>query len=132
MLLQFWSGKFEEKSLFPRVSQNVLSLANLLAQFITKRVFPGDIEAELISSLHNPAASSCAEDGLMRILRRYDISTSDKHVLIEEIPVNSLFKLKDGRVFKKGDKLRKRYRCQEVESTRVYLFSPVYEVEMVG
>jgi hypothetical protein len=53
-------------------------------------------------------------------------------MLIEEIPVNSLFKLKDGRVFKKGDKLRKRYRCQEVESTRVYLFSPVYEVEMVG
>lgn len=106
--------------------------ADLLAQFITKKVFPGDIEAELISSLHNPAASSCAEDGLMRILRRYDIATSDKHVLIEEIPVNSLFKLKDGRVFKKGDKLRKRYRCQEVESTRVYLFSPVYEVEMVG
>ncbi len=106
--------------------------ADLLAQFITKKVFPQDIEKELISSLHNPAASSCAEDGLMRILRKYDPATSDKHVLVEEIPVNSLFKLKDGRVFKKGDKLRKRYRCQEVQSARVYLFSPVYEVERVG
>lgn len=106
--------------------------AGLLAQFIAKKVFPKDIETELTSSLHNPAASSCAEDGLMRILRKYDTATSDKHVLVEEIPVNSLFRLKDGRVFKKGDKLRKRYRCQEVNSSRVYLFSPVYEVEMVG
>ncbi len=105
--------------------------AELLARFITAKVFPQDIERELISSLHNPAASSCAEDGLMRILRKYDPATSDQHVLIEEIPVNSLFKLKDGRVFKKGDKLRKRYRCQEVVSKRVYLFSPVYEVEMI-
>ena len=106
--------------------------AGLLAQFIAKKVFPKDIEMELTSSLHNPAASSCAEDGLMRILRKYDTALSDKHVLVEEIPVNSLFRLKDGRVFKKGDKLRKRYRCQEVHSSRVYLFSPVYEVEMVG
>lgn len=106
--------------------------SQLLAGFITKKVFPVDIEAELIASLNNPAASSCAEDGLMRILRRYDAVTSDKHMLVEEIPLNSLFKLKDGRIFKKGDKLRKRYRCQEIHSSRVYLFSPVYEVEMVG
>lgn len=104
--------------------------AQLLAQFIKSKVFPADIEKELVASLSNLAASSCAEDGLMRILRRYD-AKHEGQMLIEEIPAHGLFKLKDGRVFKKGDKLRKRYRCEEVGTKKVYLFSPVYEVEMV-
>ncbi len=52
-------------------------------------------------------------------------------MLVEEIPGHGLFKMKDGRVFKKGEKLRKRYRCQEVGTSKVYLFSPVFEVELV-
>ncbi len=104
---------------------------SLLAQFIKSKVFLADIEKELIASLSNPAASSCAEDGLMRVLRRYD-AKAEGQMLVEEIPAQSLFKLKDGRVFKKGERLRKRYRCEEVGSKKVYLFSPVYEVEMVG
>ncbi len=105
--------------------------SELLARFIIKKVFPHDIEQELIRSLSNPAASSCAEDGLMRILRRYD-EQKDGVKLVEEIPHLGIFRLKDGRMFKKGEKLRKRYRCEEVGSAKVYLFSPVYEVEMVG
>jgi hypothetical protein len=103
----------------------------LLAQFIKNKIFPADIEDELVSTLHNPGASSCAEDGLMRVLRNYD-TKKQGHVLIEEIPSHGLFKLKDGRVFKKGEKLRKRFSCQEVGTSKVYLFSPVYEVELVG
>ncbi len=80
--------------------------------------------------LHLSGASSCAENGLMRVLRNYD-KKLDGQMLIEEIPSHGLFKTKDGRVFKKGEKLRKRYRCQEMGTTKVYLFSPVYEVEMV-
>src|SRR5690606_74763 len=44
----------------------------LLDQFLKHHVFPGDIEKELLLSLKNPAASSCAEDGLLRVLRKYD------------------------------------------------------------
>ncbi len=102
----------------------------LLAQFIVKQVFPKDIEQELTRSLSNPAASSCAEDGLMRILRRYETKKNGLK-MIEEIPQHGIFRLKDGRVFKKGDKLRKRYRCEEIGSAKVYLFSPVYEVEVL-
>lgn len=102
----------------------------LLAQFIQKKVFPGDIEKELVLSLGNPAASSCAEDGLMRILRGYDPKKAGR-MLVEEIPLQTIFRLKDGRMFKKGEKLRKRYRCEEVGSAKVYLFSPVYEVEVI-
>lgn len=102
----------------------------LLAQFIQDKVFPADIEKELVLTLHNPGASSCAEESLMRILRRYDEKNEGK-MLVEEIPPNALFKMTDGRIFKKGEKLRKRYRCCETGTGKVYLFSPVYEVELV-
>ena len=102
----------------------------LLAQFIKSKVFPADIEKEVLATLHNPGASSCAEESLMRVLRRYD-SKKNGQLLVEEISPHGLFKTKDGRVFKKGEKLRKRYRCEEVGTRRVYLFSPVFEVERV-
>jgi hypothetical protein len=104
--------------------------AKMLAQFIQHKIFPADIEAELLRSLQNPAASTCAEDGLLRILRKYDAKETH-HRLVEELSVHALFRTSDGRIFKKGEKLRKRYKCVEVKTGRVYLFSPVYEVESV-
>lgn len=102
--------------------------AKILAQFIEHKVFPADIERELLRSLHNPAASTCAEDGLLRVLRKYDARESN-HRLVEEISMNALFRTSDGRVFQKLEKLRKRFKCIEVKTGKVYLFSPVYEVE---
>ena len=104
--------------------------AKMLAQFIQHKIFPADIEAELLRSLQNPAASTCAEDGLLRILRKYDAKESH-HRLVEELAIQDLFRTSDGRIFKKGEKLRKRYKCVEVKTGTVYLFSPVYEVESV-
>ena len=101
----------------------------LLHQFVQNKVFPGDIEKELLSSLKNPAATSCAEDDLIRVLRKYDDAQSHNR-LVEEIPANGIFRCNDGRVFKKGPKVRKRFKCTEINTGRVYLFSPVYEVEV--
>ena len=103
----------------------------LLAQFIENKVFPTDIENELVATLHNPGASSCSEEGLVRILRNYD-PKKDNLTMIEAVAVSSLFKLKDGRVFKKGERLRKRYKCEEIATKKFFLFSPVYEVEVVN
>ena len=105
--------------------------AELLKQFLANKIFPPDIEKELLRSLKNPAASSCAEDGLIRVLRKYDEKESP-HRLVEEIAFNDLFRTNDGRVFQKGEKLRKRFKCVEVKTGKLYLFSPVYEVEMVS
>ncbi len=103
----------------------------LLSQFLQTKVFPGDIENELLATLHNPAASSCAEEGLMRVLRKYNQQKAG-HMLIEDVPTNKFFKIKDGRVFIKGQRLRKRFRCEEVGTKKVYLFSPIFEVELVS
>ena len=102
-----------------------------LRQFIANKMFPEDIESELTQSLKNPAASSCAEEGLLRVLKRYD-AKSNGHRFIEELPAHSLFRTDDGRIFRKGSKLRKRFQCAEVATGKLYLFSPVYEVEVVG
>jgi SprT protein len=104
--------------------------AQLLDQFLKHHIFPPDIEKELLISLQNPAASSCAEDGLLRVLRKYD-ATGSKFQLIEEITINSIFRTNDGRIFQKGKKLRKRFQCKEISTGKIYLFSPVYEVEIV-
>lgn len=103
---------------------------SVLHQFITSKVFPADIEKELVQSLQNPAASSCAEDGLQRVLRRYDANNGRLN-LVEDLPMGALFRTKDGRVFQKEAKLRKRFKCVELTTKNVYLFSPVYEVEPV-
>ena len=102
----------------------------VLARFISKKIFPADIETELLRSLKNPSASSCAEDGLLRILKRYD-SHKPGFYFVEELPLNSIFKVKGGKTYKKGNKVRKRFVCQDVASGRLFLFSPVAEVELV-
>ncbi|RFM31985.1 SprT-like domain-containing protein [Chitinophaga silvisoli] len=105
--------------------------SNILKQFVGKGYLPPDVEAALRQSIQNPAASSCADDNLMRVLTRYD-RRKENHYLVEQLPLDQLFKTKDGRIFRKGEKVRKRYRCEEVATKRMYLFSPVYEVEVIA
>ena len=102
----------------------------LLAQFIEHNIFPTDIKKALLQSLHNPAASSCADEMLLRTLKAYD-EKNGALLFVESLQEGALFKTHDGRIFKKGERLRKRFRCLEVATKRMYLFSPVYEVEVI-
>ena len=102
----------------------------LLAQFIQKDVFPTDIKQALLQSIKNPSASSCADDVLLRVLKNYDVKAGHLQ-LVEAVPEGAHFKTSDGRIFRKGEQLRKRFKCMEVATKKMYLFSPVYEVEPV-
>lgn len=102
----------------------------ILQQFLLLDLFPEDIAGEIKITMRSPAAGSCAEDGLIRVLRKYD-QKQDQKKLVEEIDVNGLFQTDDGRIFKRGNQLRKRIRCLEVKTGKIYLFSPVYEVTPV-
>jgi hypothetical protein len=102
----------------------------LLKEFLVEDVFPADIRAAIAASLGNPAASSCAEDGLLRVFRKYDKGKEDV-VFVEEIEQGKLFAIKENRIFRRGPKIRKRYKCVEVKTGREYLFSPVYEVKKI-
>ncbi len=101
--------------------------SELLKHFLQTALFPQDIHHQLLTSLSNPAASSCADVGLMRVLRKYDVAVEGK-CLVEELAEGDFFTITNGRVFKVGQKLRKRIQGLEVSTGKVYLFSPVYEV----
>ena len=101
----------------------------ILAQFLLKKIFPQDIQKTLYKTLENPAASSCADTALLRVLYQYD-KKKDGVMLIEAVPIGALFAIKGDRIFKKEEKVRKRFKCLEVSTGKMYLFSPVYEVLM--
>jgi SprT protein len=103
--------------------------SKILAQFILKKVFPADIEKTLMLTLQNPAASSCADEKLLRVLYRYDVKKNGA-LLVEQLADGDLFVIKGGRIFRRGEKIRKRYKCTEVKTGKLYLFSPVYEVTL--
>ena len=103
----------------------------LLQSFLQKELVPADLRAEIEQMQHNPAATSCAEDGLLRVLRRYD-DPAKRTCFVEEVPAGYCFKIKDGRIFKRDSLLRKRYKCKEVSTGSFFLFSPVHEVELVA
>jgi predicted SprT family Zn-dependent metalloprotease len=104
--------------------------SKILAKFLLVKIFPPDIEKTLLQSIQNPAASSCGDEKLLRVLRHYD-DNKHPHILVEALPTGTLFKIKGNRIFKKGEKQRKRYKCEEIETGKLYLFSGVYEVELV-
>jgi hypothetical protein len=104
--------------------------SKILAQFLLKKVFPPDINRALMKTLQNPAASSCADTALLRVLHQYD-EKKEGIALVESLPEGSLFKIKGGRIFRKMERVRKRIKCVEVATSKVYLFSPVYEVEVL-
>ncbi len=101
--------------------------AVLLNHFLQSSFFPEDISTQLRVSLKNPSASSCADDALMRVLRKYD-PKKEGTCLVEELQPGDLFVIRGGRVFKRQEKVRKRIKAEELHTGKVYLFSPVYEV----
>lgn len=102
----------------------------ILAKFLSKKLFPADIEKALLNTLHNPAASSCGDEKLLRVLHQYDEKPAGVH-LVEQLPNGTSFLIKGGRIFKKGEKIRKRFKCVEVKTGKLYLFSGLYEVQLV-
>jgi len=103
--------------------------ALLLKDFIGNEIFPPLVEQALKQSMHDLPASSCADEDLMRVLKKFD--RDNGLVMVESLSEGQLFDIGEGRIFQKGKKLRKRYQCLEVKTKKLYLFSPIYEVKAV-
>ena len=103
----------------------------LMTPFLSTDNLPLDVLYALRKYLQNPAAASCSDATLMRTLKLYDTHETNGHlVLLEHLPYRTHFLYNGSRIFEKGEKLRKRYRCKEISSGTVYLFSPLAEVEV--
>lgn len=94
--------------------------------FLEPGFLPENVRQAFGNYLKNPRASSTSSIPLAETLRTFD--PARESTLISELQVDTLFALPDGRVFKRGDKLRKRYRCLCLNNKRLYLFSPLAEI----
>lgn len=101
----------------------------LMKDFLYGNIFPKDVNEVVCNYMINPKAASCSDLQLMRVLKRYD--KDKKTINLEELPQNSKFKINNGRVFCKGERIRKRYKCKDFITKRIYLFNPLAEVLQV-
>lgn len=102
---------------------------NLMLPFIRPEVFPHKLLPLIASHFRNPRASSDTDARLSIALKSFD-PENDKNYIFE-IPFGGVFRIYNGKVFKKGPKKIKRYECLEVETGRIYLFQPNAEVELL-
>ena len=90
-------------------------------------VFPTDIQKCLAIHLKNPKASSSSDHELQKILRKYDKNPT---LTISDIHYGSIFSTPNGKRYIKEKKIRTRFQCKSLDNNRIYLFSPLVEVEI--
>lgn len=101
----------------------------LMIPFIRPEIFPNNLLPLLARHFKNPTASSDTDTTLALALKQFD-QTNDKNYVFE-IPYGSVFRIKNGKIFKKIALRTKRYECIELSSNRMYLFNPNAEVELL-
>ena len=102
---------------------------HLMLPFLHPEIFPSELLLLLAKHFKNPKASSDTDTELSFALKQFNEDNDKTYVF--EVPLDKTFKIHNGRVFKKGNKRRKRYECMEVTTSKLYLFNPNAEVELI-
>lgn len=116
-----------QRKVLPHGAEWKSNFKKMMQPFFELDVFPPDLKKVLVNYLQNPAASSCSDISLFKALNQHNLN-SHPVFTVESLPLNSLFEFNQGRVFKKIEIIKKRYKCIEVKTGLVYLFSPLAEV----
>lgn len=103
----------------------------LMLPFIRPEIFPSGLLPLLAKHFRNPKASSSTDANLSIALKGFDEQQSEKSYVFE-LPIGSVFRMYNGKLFKKGNRRVKRYECVEVNSGKIYLFQPNAEVELIN
>jgi hypothetical protein len=102
----------------------------LMLPYIRPEIFPSGLLPLLARHFRNPKASSSTDANLSIALKKFDTQQSDASYVFE-LPIGSVFRIYNGKLFRKGNRRTKRYECVEVSSGKVYLFQPNAEVELI-
>lgn len=114
----------------PHGSEWKNNFKKMMLPFFEMRIFPRDVESAIALYLKNPAASSCSDANLFKVLKNYDVK-DESLLYVEQLPLNQVFTISTGRVFRKVAKNRTRYKCVEISTGKMYLFNPLAEVKVV-
>ena len=102
----------------------------MMLPFIRPEIFPIQLLPLIAKHFKNPKASSDTDAQLSVALKSFD-PENDKNYIFE-LPLGGVFRIYNGKVFKKGAKRRKRYECVEMDTGKIYLFQPNAEVELIA
>ena len=103
----------------------------LMLPLIRPDIFPNQLLPLIARHFKNPKASSSTDAELSIALKNFDDKQLEGKTYVFELPFGSVFRLYNGKLFKKGNKLVKRYECAEIATGRLYLFQPNAEVEWI-
>jgi len=103
---------------------------HLMLPFIRPEIFPSKLLPLLAKHFRNPKASSSTDAKLSIALKQFDTQQSDNSYVFE-LPIGSVFRIHNGKLYQKGKKRVKRYECIEVSTGRMFLFQPNAEVEII-
>lgn len=123
-----------KRSVKPHGQEWKRNFKRMMEPFLAMGIFPEDLQNEINNYLINPSASSCTDVSLFKAIQSYNVPDpeSKKVLLIENIPSDATFIIRNGRKFRKLEKLRKRYKCIELATGRLYLFHPMAEIFEAG
>jgi hypothetical protein len=97
--------------------------------YIRPEIFPNHLLPLLARHFKNPTASSDTDATLALALKQFDQQNDKNYVF--EIPYGSVFRIQNGKIFKKIAIRTKRFECLEISSGKTYLFNPNAEVELL-
>lgn len=103
---------------------------HLMLPFIRPEIFPSKLLPLLAKHFRNPKASSSTDANLSIALKQFDKQQSDNSYVFE-LPIGTVFRIHNGKMYQKGKKRVKRYECIELDSGRMFLFQPNAEVEII-
>ncbi len=101
----------------------------LMIPFIRPEIFPNILLPLLARHFKNPSASSDTDATLSLALKQFDKANDKNYVF--ELPFGSIFRITNGKIFRKIALRTKRFECLEISSGKTYLFNPNAEVELL-
>ena len=117
------------RNIKPHGEEWKMTFQRLMVPFIRPEIFPNQLLPLLARHFRNPKASSDTDATLSLALKQFDPENDKNYVF--EIPYGSVFRIHNGKIFKKIALRSKRFECIEISSGKTYLFNPNAEVELL-
>lgn len=106
-----------------------ITFQKIMLPYLRPEIFPNNLLPLLARHFKNPTASSDTDTTLALALKQFDPQTDKNYIF--EIPYGTVFKIHNGKIFKKIALRTKRIECLEMVTQKIYLFNPNAEVEII-
>ncbi len=103
-----------------------MEFQKMMLPFLNPNFFPEKILKPLSLHMINPKSSIIRDVELSKIINNFD---NEDIIYISDLKDGDEFRIRNGKKFRRIEKLRKNYKCIEVNTSKLYRFSPLAEVK---